>query len=338
MNHFDQHKKCYPVILYPKDWLFITIDACDPVYHPRPIFIETYELDEEVKIYNNGTIALLVSLIIFCAYFFLIPQRSWIIILFLLSFVLISIKIQNSIYDKQEIQDNAKREEFKIKKDNYLEKKSLHDKSMKNWRKIEKIKSKKGISGIIKYYYRKKAFIFVDSYHESTTIGASENLFYQYLHSKFSAKISRDVCVEVYNSYKKYYPDFAYYDKGTGIRIDIEIDEPYILSSKKPIHVKKKDRRRDADFKKAGWSVVRFTESQVLTDPKGCVKVIESVVDFLAFKRDDYIIDINLEKRWSHKESKQMARILFREDLLRKMKISLFLSGKIKTNLTKVNK
>ena len=82
-----------------------------------------------------------------------------------------------------------------------------------------------------------------------------------------------------------YEPDFIYYDKE--LLIDIEIDEPYIFETKKPIHYfdeatqKHKDVKRNNYFNQLGWVVIRFSEKQVVENPYGCCLEIAELIEQL---------------------------------------------------------
>ncbi|WP_461640567.1 hypothetical protein [Labilibaculum euxinus] len=112
--------------------------------------------------------------------------------------------------------------------------------------------------------------------------GASELFFKQYLLSSFPYLIITDHILGEFNCSEPYIPDFILQDNKTNLHIDIEIDEPYSLKSKRPIHYiennKHIDNLRDSYFNKAGWYVVRFTEEQVLKYPKKCCGVIAQLL------------------------------------------------------------
>ena len=71
-----------------------------------------------------------------------------------------------------------------------------------------------------------------------------------------------------------YEPDIVLKDRSNKhILIDIEIDEPYDLSSRVPTHCLGRDNKRDDFFSRRGWVVVRFTEYQIVTQINECCAV-----------------------------------------------------------------
>jgi hypothetical protein len=74
-----------------------------------------------------------------------------------------------------------------------------------------------------------------------------------------------------------YYPDFVYAD-ATGLRIDIEVDEPYVWASGAPHHCLGQDAARNAYFIRGNWLVVRFSEEQVARYPVACCQLLAALV------------------------------------------------------------
>jgi len=102
--------------------------------------------------------------------------------------------------------------------------------------------------------------------------GASEDFFFSYLQKYFGANIHQGKML----GSKKLFPDFTYLNNKKNLCIDIEIDEPYIALTGKPIHhTESNDSWRDSMFSNHGWSTIRFTEKQVVTQPDNCCKLIE---------------------------------------------------------------
>lgn len=114
--------------------------------------------------------------------------------------------------------------------------------------------------------------------------GVSELWFYKRLQECFGDLVMRGATIDLENSFcdQPYVPDFVYYDPQRGVAIDIEIDEPYRLDTKEPIHVAGIDDDRNEFFVSNGWAVVRFAEAQVLAHPAGCCQVIARVADRIA--------------------------------------------------------
>jgi very-short-patch-repair endonuclease len=102
---------------------------------------------------------------------------------------------------------------------------------------------------------------YYDDYFESQ-IGKSEKI----LHSKL---------VEYFDSSKIHWnskqignkiPDFIYEDKIKNVYIAIEIDEPYIYKTRTPLHFygNEADSKKESIYKSNGWTLIRFSEAQVV--------------------------------------------------------------------------
>lgn len=116
--------------------------------------------------------------------------------------------------------------------------------------------------------------------------GVAEYSFYRQLTYYFGDRIYRRFVVRLKE--KEYHPDFTFFDPATRLRIDIELDEPYGLRDRLAIHfidlseVKGRyvavDEERDEAFLDGKWIVARFAESQTVTNPSGCCRVVADVV------------------------------------------------------------
>ena len=120
-------------------------------------------------------------------------------------------------------------------------------------------------------------------------IGRSEKILYELLKKTYGTELIKGA--GEYNYYG-YFPDIAYINTVNRIFIDIEIDEMYDLKTKSPIHyydkVVQQDGRkwvdsnydRDNVFQKYGWTVIRFSEEQVLKQGKECLNIIAYVLAY----------------------------------------------------------
>lgn len=110
-----------------------------------------------------------------------------------------------------------------------------------------------------------------------------EDFFYPYLRARFGEKIKRSVKVVLYQGYP-YVTDFTYHDPLKNLHIEIEIEEPYTLRDKQPIHSKycHKESVRNAHFNSRGWVVLRFAEEQVVKQPQECCDLIAAIADKLS--------------------------------------------------------
>ncbi len=147
--------------------------------------------------------------------------------------------------------------------------------------------------------------------------GASEEFLKMKLNGYFPGKVYTELTL-AFGTERFYYPDVSYIDQATGLHINIEIDEPYIYSSGKPIHFLGADNRRNNFFLRKGWVVVRFSEKQVVISPNRCCKAIAQVVadltgDSSILKAFQNIADLDPMPQWTYEEALEMARIGYRK-------------------------
>ncbi len=122
-------------------------------------------------------------------------------------------------------------------------------------------------------------------------------------------------------SIRPYEPDIAIVEKNynKGLRIDIEIDEPYSAIDRKPIHyIGCGDDYRDRVFNHFGWLVIRFSERQVFLEPDECISYIQRIMSVAddSFIRNVPMAEPTPEKRWTETEANVMIAEKFRENLL----------------------
>ena len=99
--------------------------------------------------------------------------------------------------------------------------------------------------------------------------------------------------------------------KDAGIRINIEVDEPYSLFSREAKHFIGEDILRDDYFLDRGWVVIRFSEIQVHRNIEGCLRYVaelmsqidtnfEVPLSFLNYSRikDDPLWDLVQAQKW----------------------------------------
>ena len=116
-----------------------------------------------------------------------------------------------------------------------------------------------------------------------------------------------------------YKPDIAILWKSKGIAIDVEIDEPYDIKSREPIHCTddEKDYLRNAYFLENGWFVIRIAEEQVIKNVDGIYGYVSNIIS--AFAKDErFARDCSIDPvmRWSKEEAKKMAVDGYREKYL----------------------
>jgi hypothetical protein len=132
--------------------------------------------------------------------------------------------------------------------------------------------------------------------------GKYEDLFFKYLSKYFGTKIYNNLQLGYFEN--PYVPDFSYCDHDRKIYIDIEIDEPYVLTTGEPIHYIGKDDNRDAYFSENGWTVIRFAEKQIANYPLKCCKQIESLIQHLY---NNVSLEITIEKKpqWTKSQAEE---------------------------------
>lgn len=104
-------------------------------------------------------------------------------------------------------------------------------------------------------------------------------------------------------------PDFVF-DDGD-LCIDIEIDEPYDVSERKPIHyIGSDDDKRNTFFLDKNWFVLRFAEEQIIKYPEKCVAAIKLLVKTIKELNTSHYNSVSLQriKRWTYEEAFLMAK------------------------------
>lgn len=115
---------------------------------------------------------------------------------------------------------------------------------------------------------------------------------------------------------KIYNPDFTLICEKTNLHIDIEIDEPYTLVERQPIHyIGSSDNRRNEFFLDNNWCIIRFSERQILQSTTECIETIKSVYNNLIEKNSYYLTKLQIEERWTYEKSLIMQNNKYREKL-----------------------
>lgn len=163
--------------------------------------------------------------------------------------------------------------------------------------------------------------------------GFSEDYFFGFLVAKFGDFVRRDISLSSNGFFQDYHPDFTYFD--TDLLVDIEIDEPYTMSTKEVIHTHAINMQRNLIFMKSDWFVVRFSEKQIVNNPNDCIEVLDRFINTIkaGIKRGDILsgvfiselrtsvnIDEFVHASWSEADSKHMALNSFRESYLDKIR------------------
>jgi very-short-patch-repair endonuclease len=155
---------------------------------------------------------------------------------------------------------------------------------------------------------------------ENPKVGISENFFYSFLKRTFGNQIKTNC------KFGYYYPDFIFKHSLTNLRIDIEIDEPYGISSKEMYHgaSKLKENKRKNYFLSNQWVVLRFAEEQVLLNPIKCCNLISAVVYLITYDSKKLAISqvnnsLRPVKRWKNNDD-QLILQRYRESYIKKWK------------------
>jgi very-short-patch-repair endonuclease len=170
-----------------------------------------------------------------------------------------------------EYQKNKTNYEFQLKK--YNNEISLNEEdflTLKNKEKISSILRKYRysigtdyIKGLSHEFFLKKLILHFGSKHNNSK-GILESL--TYLNNNF-----------VYgNPLRPYVSDFAYVNDEIGLVLLIEIDEPYTIQNKEPIHLN--DDVRNSFFLELNWVIIRFSEEQILTYANECCNFISELI------------------------------------------------------------
>ncbi|MEN9216467.1 MAG: hypothetical protein Q6K90_03980 [Gloeomargarita sp. HHBFW_bins_162] len=156
--------------------------------------------------------------------------------------------------------------------------------------------------------------------------GVTEPYLQSFLEQYFPGKIHIKLALgdPIKTRKRPYEPDFTYIDENLNLYIDIEIDEPYYYDAKnnvtKPYHIN--DEKRNEFFLSAGWVVVRFSEYQVVTQPRSCCKqiahVIAQVQQTSLAKEWSSIPDLQPDPCWDETQAKHYIRQRTRYHYLKK--------------------
>ncbi len=158
--------------------------------------------------------------------------------------------------------------------------------------------------------------------------GVSEKQFFRHLLAAFSGNlICQAVEFEIPGYPLRYSADFIFYHHSSGLALDIEIDEPYTGNTGKPHHCidVDDDKIRNRFFLERNWGVIRFAEIQVVRHPWSCCKVIAQTIaklteDNSVFMLLQRLADVPLQKCWTRREARLMAKNNYRHSYLPKIR------------------
>lgn len=149
--------------------------------------------------------------------------------------------------------------------------------------------------------------------------GAAELTFLEQLESELKGLIFVDMVPRLDSTGSKntYNPDFTLICKQTNLHIDIEIDEPYSISEKLPIHyLGSSDDKRNEFFLDNNWCIIRFSERQIIKNTSECIETIKSIYNSIIKMNSYYSTNLKIEERWTYEESLIMQKNRYRENYL----------------------
>ena len=121
-----------------------------------------------------------------------------------------------------------------------------------------------------------------------------------------------DVCLNISAQQPPVEMDLALVADDGGVRIDIEIDEPYTAETRRVIHaIGCGDDYRDGVLNRHGWTVVRLAERQVAEQPEACaaylVQLVRALVPEVAAVEAVAEAGLSPVRRWTDNEALKMA-------------------------------
>ena len=146
--------------------------------------------------------------------------------------------------------------------------------------------------------------------------GTLELQFAHELTAKLPAGVEciMNACIITTDKQPPYYPDLVLVvaDKPE-VRIDVEIDEPYVAATREPIHyVSCGDMFRDHLLNRHGWTVVRLAAQQIEQETSICVDFLVELVTAMVADMQDINQHVYTSvpfpvARWSRNEALKMA-------------------------------
>lgn len=142
--------------------------------------------------------------------------------------------------------------------------------------------------------------------------GKSEDLLFYTLMKEQPSYVKMD------KSLGRYAPDLVIHN-GCSCPIDIEVDEPYEIRTKKEIHfIGCGDEERNDYFSSNNWFVLRFSENQIKNNLNECVKIVKALIHFIDWGDTsqlfeiEYLLNSISEPRWTKEQARMLAIENFR--------------------------
>lgn len=128
--------------------------------------------------------------------------------------------------------------------------------------------------------------------------------------------IIENVAIPIKGWSRPFIPDFVLHHKTSNLYIDIEIDEPYDIQSRKPIHfIGGNDLNRDNYLVSNGWVVIRYSEHQVCKHINDVIEHLYNNIYWLLGK-DVNSCSLPIEDRWTFEKAEELAKKNYREKYL----------------------
>jgi hypothetical protein len=145
--------------------------------------------------------------------------------------------------------------------------------------------------------------------------GVSERGFFRCLKRYFGSWVEIGGEFPIPGRLFSYSLDISLIEPITGLRLAVEIDEPYEGKNCQPIHCQDNphERQRNRFFLQNNWIVIRFAEEQVVRYPHRCVLTIARVLtevlgDEKYVERLKGLESVPPVRRWTKKQAIRMAR------------------------------
>jgi hypothetical protein len=333
---FFNRKSHYPLVRYPREIEYIS--NLQPENYPAPVFNNETILPVEemnIKYMFFGIIFLIIgigncnehnrqnknigfALIVVAIILYLIHRGE-----------ISSHNLDKKRFKEKNDKRRKEKDEYKQKVEFYnnfvLPYLGLHDNnSLKKFR----------INLFINYFKKTKLAI----KNINSRKGYTENSFYNFLKLYYGDSIKTNLGIETFDIDDKigYVPDFVFYDKNSGLHIDIEIDEPYTKldnGEKEVIHNldNSKEKNRDSYFLSNQWVIIRFAEEQIVKNPEYCAMSLAFLIftllgDYKYLKKltNDYklpekeiFINFSNITRWTYKDAEKMALDNYRQSYIK---------------------
>lgn len=137
--------------------------------------------------------------------------------------------------------------------------------------------------------------------------GKSEDMLFYSLMKELPSYVKMDKVLGNYT------PDLILHN-GCSCPIDLEIDEPYELRTKKEIHyIGCGDEERNNFFTSNDWFVLRFSENQIKSHLNECLKIVKALVYFTEWGDTSQLREIEdilnkiKEPRWTKEQARMLA-------------------------------